>query len=110
MDNIIKERILKNPSDRIKLQEEIKAKQAEIGVRDMIAIRGQDEFQQLDDLQNNVSKIQDQLAHADEKRRKEQKAKQAERRSRMNISEADYYRMKERKEREAYEKRKITLR
>ena len=88
-----------------------KAKQAEIGVRDMIALRGQDEFQQLDDLHNNAGKIQDQLAAADEARRiREKPRKEEERRRRMEMSEEAYFRLKERKEREAYERRKITIR
>ena len=111
MDDNVKERILRDPKERAKLQEEIKAKQAEIGVRDMIALRGQDEFQQLDDLHNNAGKIQDQLAAADEARSiREKPRKEEERRRRMEMSEEAYFRLKERKEREAYERRKITIR
>lgn len=111
MDDITKEKILKDPNERAKLREEIRARQEEIGMRDMIALRGQNEFQQLEDLKNNAGKIQDQLAAADEVRRiREKPQKEEARRQRMAMSEEAYYRMKERREREEYEKRKITLR
>ena len=111
MDEITKEKLRKDPNERAKLQEEIRAKQDEIGMRDMIALRGQNEFQQLEDLKNNEGKIQDQLAAADEARRiREKSQKEEARRQRMAMSEEAYYRMKERREREEYERRKITLR
>lgn len=110
MDNDMKERILNNPEERAKLQEEIKAKQSEIGVRDMVALKGQNEFEQLKDLQNNTGKIQDKLAAADEARRNAEKPRrEEEQRRRMVMSEEMYYRMKERREREEYERRRITL-
>ena len=110
MDGKIKERILRNPKERAKLREEIAARQAELGVRDMIPLRGQNEFQQLADLHNNGGKIQDQLeAAAEARRRREKPRKEEEIRRRMNMSEEMYYKMKERREREAYERRKIVL-
>lgn len=110
MDDKMKERILRNPKERAKLREEIAARQAELGVRDMIPLRGQNEFQQLADLHNNGGKIQDQLEASTEARRKREKPLRDEDiRRRMAMSEESYYRMKERREREEYERRKIFL-
>lgn len=105
-----KERILRDPKERTKVREEIAARQAEIGVRDIVGLKGQDEFQVLEDLKNNSGKIEDQLAASAEARRnREHDKKEEERRKRMEMAPEAYFRMKERQEREAYEKRRITL-
>ena len=105
-----KERILRNPEDRKKLREEINARQAEIGVQKMVGLRGQNEFQILEDLKNNAGKIEDQLAASTEARRiREKPLKEEARRKRMEMAPEVYFRLKEKAEREAYEKRKITL-
>lgn len=111
MDDFQKERMLKDPKERAKLQEEIEARQKEIGVRGMVGLRGQNEFQILEDLKNNSSKIEDTMLQAEENRqRREKPKKEEERRCRMKMAPEVYFRMKERQEREAYERRKITLR
>ncbi len=106
----VKERILRDPVERAKLREELYAKQAEAGVQRMLGLRGQDEFQILEDLKNNAHKIEDQLAAGTEARRiREKPMKEEERRRRMQMAPEVYLRMKERQEREAYERRKIIL-
>lgn len=105
-----KERILRDPKEREKVREEIRAKQAEIGVQHMVGLRGQNEFQQLEDLKNNAGKIEDQLAASAEARRvREKPRKEEERRKRMEMAPEVYFRLKEKTEREAYERRKIIL-
>ena len=105
-----KTKMLKNGADKAKLRQEIKERQAELGLRDMVAMRNQDELQQLADLEQNANKIKETMEATKEQRIKQEKPKkETERRERMKMSEEAYFRMKERKEREAYEKRKIVI-
>lgn len=105
-----KTKMLKNREDKDKLRQEIKERQAELGLRDMVALRNQDELQQLEDLKKNGNKIKETMEATREQRIiKEKPKKEAERRERMKMSEEIYFKMKERKEREEYEKRKITI-
>ena len=73
-----KERMLKDPKERAKLQEEIEARQKEIGVRGMVGLRGQNEFQILEDLKNNSSKIEDTMLQSEENRQRREKPKKEE--------------------------------
>ena len=103
-----KRRIAEN--DKEKLQEEIKAKTKELGLRGMKPISNQSEYQQLDDLKNNKEQIIEIMQEAKEKRiAKEKRKKEYEREERMRNAEKRYFMMKERKAKEAYEKRKISL-
>lgn len=105
-----REKILRDPRERRKVQEEIEARQAEIGLRGMVALKGQDEFQILKDLENNSGKIEDQLAAGRAARERREKSKKEEaRRRRMEMAPEIYARLKEKEEREAYERRKITI-
>ena len=103
-----KQRIAEN--DKEKLREEIKAKTKELGLRGMKPISNKSEYQQLNDLKNNKEQIIEIMQEAKEKRiAKEKRKKEYEREERMRNAEKRYFMMKERKEREAYEKRKISL-
>lgn len=103
-----KRRIAEN--DKEKLREEIKAKTKELGLRGMKPISNKSEYQQLDDLKNNKEQIIEIMQEAKEKRiAKEKRKREYEREERMKNAEKRYFMMKERKAKEAYEKRKISL-
>ena len=103
-----KENILKN--DREKLKEELDARKSELGLRGMVNLRNKNEFQQLEDIKQNSSKIQEEMEEAKEIRRKKNlEKKKALREKRMKEAPDVYFRNKRRAEKEAFEKRKIII-
>lgn len=103
-----KRRIAEN--DKEKLQEEIKAKTKELGLRGINPLHNQSEYQQLEDLKNNKNQIIETMIETKERRiARDKRKKEYEREKRMKNAEKRYFMMKERKAKEAYEKRKISL-
>lgn len=99
------ERILKNEPE--KLHEELKEKQKELGLRDMIPNRNQNVLQQLKDIEAEKNNIADQMQKAREAREKrtaeQRKARQFTFKQKLDM----YLAQKERKEARAYESRRI---
>lgn len=103
-----KRRIAENEKE--KLQEEIKAKTKELGLRGIKPLGNQSEYQQLEDLKNNKEKIIEEMQSAKEQRiARDKRKKEYEREKRMKGAAERYFKMKEMREKEAYEKRKINL-
>lgn len=100
-----KEKILRNDSH--KLNEEIKAKQKELGLRDMIPKGNQNAYRQLEDIKNEKSHIIEQMTQAKEERLKraaeEKKAKEKTFSEKLKM----YLAKRERMDKEDYEKRRI---
>lgn len=92
-----------------KLQEELKARQKELGLRDMIPKHNQGVFQQLADVDAEKHNIEDQMAKAREEREKrtaeERKAKQKSFKEKLRL----YLMQQERKALDAYNKRRIVF-
>lgn len=98
------------PQDKKKIEEEIKYRKAELGLDGMIPLKKQNEKRVLEDLKYNARKIQDTILESKEKLEAENKPKKAEeKRKRIAAAPGIYFRTRERKLREAYEKRKIVL-
>ena len=92
-----------------KLREELKARQKELGLDNMIPKKNQDVLQQLDDINLEKNNILDQMQKAKEARLKrtaeERKAKQKT----LNQKAKMYFAQRERKARQAYESRRIVF-
>lgn len=103
-----KRRIAERDAD--KLRQEIKAKTKELGVREIRPLDNQSEYKQLEDLENNKEKILEEMQELKERRiARDKRKKEYEREKRMKNAAEKYFAMKERKAKEAYEKRKISL-
>ena len=90
-----------------KLNEELKARQKELGLRDMVPTHKQDVLQQLSDIEAERHNIEDQMAKAREAREKrtseERKAKEKSFKEKLRL----YLMQKERKALDAYNRRRI---
>jgi len=90
-----------------KLDEELKARQKELGLRDMVPTHKQDVLQQLSDIEAERHNIEDQMAKAREAREKrtaeERKAKEKSFKEKLRL----YLMQKERKALDAYNRRRI---
>ena len=103
-----KRRIAEN--DKEKLCEEIKAKTKELGLQKLKPLRGQSEYQQLEDMKTNREKILEEMQEAKETRiARDKRKKEDEREKRMKNAEKRYLKKKEIEAKMAYEKRKISL-
>ena len=101
-----KEKILRN--DNQKLQEELKAKQKELGLRGMVPQNNQDSYRQLEDIKNEKSHIQEQMIQAKEERLKREAEEKKAKRKSFSEQLKMYLARRERLDKEEYEKRRIT--
>lgn len=102
-----KESIKKNDSE--KLKQEIKERNKELGLKEIVPLKNQDELRQIDDLEKNSHQIQDQMAAKDEERLLIKKKKLQQRRENNTMSEDRLHKMREAREKAAYEARRIIL-
>lgn len=100
-------KVLENEPEKLKA--ELKAKQKELGLQDMIPTHKQDLLQQLTDIGVEASHIQEQMAEAKEKRLKrtaeERKAKVMPMNERVRL----YLMKQERQAKQAYDSRRIVF-
>ena len=101
-----KEKILRN--DNKKLQEELKAKQKELGLRGMVPTGNQDSYRQLEDIKNEQSHIHEQMEAAKEERLKRTAEEKKAKRKSFNEQLKMYLERRERLDKQDYEKRRIT--
>lgn len=100
-----KDKIFKN--DKNKLREEIKAKQKELGLRNMIPRHNQDEYQQLKDMENEKNHILEQMSQAKEDRIKKQEAERKAKKKSFNEMLRLYLKKQERQNKQEYDARRI---
>ena len=103
--SVEKDKILKN--DKNKLREEISAKQKELGLRTMVPRHNQDEYTQLADLDYEKNNIKDSMAFAKEQRIKKNEAIKKAKRKSFKENLKLYFAQRERKAKQAYDKRRI---
>lgn len=101
-----KEKILRNDSH--KLNEEIKAKQKELGLRDMIPQGNQNAYRQLEDIKNESSHIREQMTQAKEERLKRAAEEKKAKEKTFNEKLRMYLAKREKMDKNDYEKRRIT--
>lgn len=101
-----KEKILRNDSH--KLKEEIKAKQKELGLRDMIPQGNQNAYRQLEDIKNESSHIREQMTQAKEERLKRAAEEKKAKEKTFNEKLRMYLAKREKMDKNDYEKRRIT--
>lgn len=111
MDSVVKDKILRSEEDKAKLQEEIDAKASEHGMRGVVPLNGQDQFQVLKDLKDNGKHFEESMRNKEQQDAAVRAARRQARASSTTprMSEETYHRMKEAKEKAAYEARKIRM-
>lgn len=103
-------RLLATEEGRSKLREELRAKQEEYGITDIMPQKGQDELRQLEDFDKYKEIAAEDLENKRQERmRSRQRDREANRERRSKEDLKKYYEAKERRAKEAYERRKITL-
>lgn len=100
-----KDKILRN--DRKKLKEEISAQQKSLGLRGMVPRHNQDEYRQLEDINNESNHILETMQKAREERIKRQAEERKAKRKHPDELLKIYLKKKERESRMDYESRKI---
>lgn len=110
MNDDVKERILRTEEGRAKVREEIEATQKELGIDRLVRVKQTDEFGVLQDLKDNASGFSEQMKAAEEKQAAEVVRRHKERAESVRpMSEAEYFRRKEAREKAEYERRRISL-
>jgi len=103
-----KDKILRNEND--KLQEELHARQKELGLRGMVPRNNQNAYKQLEDIKAESSHIKEQMTQAKEERiKRTEEERKAKRKSADELLKI-YLAKCERKDKEAYEKRRFIFR
>ena len=106
----VKERILRTDEGRAKVQEEIREASKELGIERLVQLKKGDEFGVLKDLKDNASNFTEQMKRASEKQTEARERRFRERAESVKpLSEAEYFRRKEAREKAEYEKRRISL-
>lgn len=111
MANIVtsghKRKILEN--ERHKLQEEVRQQQAELGLRGIKSLKGQNEYQQLEDMKNEQGKIEEIMQSSEERRKRELTEKRKARKISAKEAERRHLEIAKRRKRDEFNKRKINL-
>lgn len=90
-----------------KLQEELKARQRELGLDNMVPNKNQDILQQLEDIGVEKNNILDQMQKAKEERLKKTEEQKKAKQKTMNQKLKMYFAQQERKAKQAYDSRRL---
>ena len=90
-----------------KLVEELKARQKELGLANMVPTRHQNVLQQLDDIKNEKNNILDQMQKAKEERIKRTAEERQAKEKTVNEKLKMFFAQKERKAKQAYDSRRL---
>lgn len=106
--DVQKNLILKNDAE--KLDAEVRARSKQLGLRDMIPQNNQNAYQQLEDMKNESSHIQELMREAKEKRLKKNEEKRKELRKPFNEQLRLYFQRIERQNAQQFAARRIVFR
>lgn len=96
-------------TDKERLQEELRQKQKELGLRGMENLKNKDELSQLKDLEKEKNHIAELMKEAEEKRKKAKTEEAKAKRLSFKESAKRYLKIQEERAKESFNKRRISL-